>query len=138
MHEWALAEAVITTALKVSSEKGLEKVSRITVKIGKLQQVELDLFRFALKEIKKMKGPMLENTKVEIEIEEAVLKCRACGKQWLFRESLEKLKPNDAEAIHFIPEVAHVYIRCPECNSPDFEVLKGRGVWIASIEGTKG
>ncbi|MFX1486425.1 MAG: hydrogenase nickel incorporation protein HypA [Promethearchaeota archaeon] len=138
MHEWALAEAVITTALKVSREKGLEKVSRITVKIGKLQQVELDLFRFAIGEIKKTQGPTLEKADIEIEIEEAVLECRACHKKWLFKESLERLRPDDAEAIHFIPEVAHVYIRCPECNSPDFEVLKGRGVWIASIEGTRG
>ena len=138
MHEWALAEAVVSTALKVSKEKGLEKVSKITVKIGKLQQVEIDLFEFALKEIKRARGPIVENATIEIEMEKAVLRCRACQQQWLFKESLEKLKPDDAEAIHFIPEVAHVYIRCPKCNSPDFEVLKGRGVWIASIEGTKG
>ncbi|MFX1352160.1 MAG: hydrogenase nickel incorporation protein HypA [Promethearchaeota archaeon] len=138
MHEWALAEAVVSTALRVLKEKGLEKVSKITVKIGRLQQVEIDLFEFALKEIKRTHGPIIENATIEIETENAVLRCRACQQQWLFEESLEKLKTEDAEAIHFIPEVAHVYIRCPKCNSPDFEVLKGRGVWIASIEGTKG
>jgi len=42
-----------------------------------------------------------------------------------------------SEAIHFVPEMAHVYIKCPSCDSPDFEVLEGRGVILASISGVK-
>ena len=55
--------------------------------------------------------------------------------EWLFGEAIKGLSEEQSEAIHFIPEVAHVYIRCPECESPDFEFVKGRGVWIESIEG---
>jgi hydrogenase nickel incorporation protein HypA/HybF len=44
---------------------------------------------------------------------------------------------NVQENIHFIPEVAHVYVKCPRCESPDFEVLKGRGVWINKVMGVK-
>jgi hydrogenase nickel incorporation protein HypA/HybF len=40
-----------------------------------------------------------------------------------------------AEAIHFIPEIAHTYMRCPRCHSPDFEVIAGRGVWVAALQG---
>jgi hydrogenase nickel incorporation protein HypA/HybF len=42
-----------------------------------------------------------------------------------------------SEAIHFVPEMAHVYIKCPSCGSPDFEVVEGRGVWLQSIKGVK-
>ena len=39
------------------------------------------------------------------------------------------------EAIHFIPELAHAFLECPSCQSPDFELLQGRGVSIGAIEG---
>jgi hydrogenase nickel incorporation protein HypA/HybF len=42
-----------------------------------------------------------------------------------------------AEAIHFVPEVAHTYIKCPSCGSPDFEIVEGRGVWLENIKGVK-
>ncbi len=41
------------------------------------------------------------------------------------------------ESIHFIPEVAHTYIKCPKCGSPDFEIIKGRGIWLEKIKGVK-
>jgi len=37
MHEWALADAVVTTALKVAENEGLKEISEIIVKIGELQ-----------------------------------------------------------------------------------------------------
>jgi Zn finger protein HypA/HybF involved in hydrogenase expression len=33
--------------------------------------------------------------------------------------------------------MAHVYVKCPSCESPDFEVLEGRGVILASITGVR-
>ncbi len=39
------------------------------------------------------------------------------------------------ESIHFIPELAHAFMACPGCDSPDFEVIQGRGVWIEAVEG---
>jgi Zn finger protein HypA/HybF involved in hydrogenase expression len=33
--------------------------------------------------------------------------------------------------------MAHVYIKCPACGSPDFEVTQGRGVWLATMRGRK-
>ena len=76
-------------------------------------------------------------TRIRIETEKAVLKCRVCGYQWNFSDSTKRLNEDKAELIHFIPEVAHVYLRCPKCKSPDFEITKGRGVWISSIKGLR-
>ena len=49
-----------------------------------------------------------------------------------------ELRDDDAaEAIHFVPELAHAFMRCPDCGSPDFEVAAGRGVAISGIEGER-
>ncbi|MEM2105467.1 MAG: hydrogenase nickel incorporation protein HypA [Candidatus Bathyarchaeia archaeon] len=132
MHEWALAESVISTVSQIAKKEGLKEVSEVEIVVGELQQVELDIFEFALSQLKK---PKFENTKFNIKIAKTQLKCRVCGHKWNFEK--ENLSQDDAEAIHFLPEVAHTYIRCPECGSPDFEVLQGRGIWLESIKGVK-
>jgi len=135
MHEWALAEAVISTALKVSKKENFKGITKIKIKMGELQQIDIEIFEFALKEIIQPQRPMLRKAKIELETERAILKCKVCGHKWAFGDAIKKLNEEESESIHFVPEIAHVYIRCPKCKSPDFEVVKGRGVWIDSIEG---
>ena len=137
MHEWALAESVLTAAVETAEKEKLKKIIEIKISIGELQQIEQDLFEFALNEIIKQQDKMLKNVKIIIETEESVLKCKNCGHTWKFKDMQKKLKENEAEAIHFIPEVAFVHTRCPRCNSPDFEITIGRGVSITSIKGEK-
>jgi len=132
MHEWALAEAVITAASKVAEKEGLKEVTEVRIKIGEMQQIEGDIFDFALSQLKPAK---FQKAKFAIETEEGELKCRGCGYEWPF--SKNKLNPDSAEAIHFVPEVAHSYIKCPKCGSPDFEIIRGRGVWLETIKGMK-
>lgn len=137
MHEWALAEAVIETALEESRKGGLEEISEITVQIGELQQIELEVFHFALDEIAKVhdEDSLLTNAKVRLETERAIFKCRVCGTEWDYRDS--GVNEDEGEAIHFAPAVAHVYVRCPSCKSPDFEVIQGRGVLLKAIKGKR-
>jgi len=132
MHEWALAEAVITTASQIAEKEELREITEVKVKVGELQQIELDIFEFALSQLK---TAIFKNAQFKIESEKAELKCRVCSNQWIF--SKEKFDENTAEAIHFVPEIAHTYMKCPKCGSPDFEILRGRGVWLESIKGAK-
>lgn len=132
MHEWALAEGVVSTAVKIAREEGLSEITEIVVKIGELQQVEHDVLNFALEQLRK---PMMKDARFVLETISARLRCRVCGEEWRF--SPEELSEEVSEAIHFVPEVAHVYIKCPGCGSPDFEVVEGRGVILASIKGVK-
>jgi len=132
LHEWALAESVANTVLKYKEEKNLLKVNKVLVKIGKLQQIELDIFDSALKNVSDVKNISCEFV---IEEENVSFKCRICGREWDFEEGVKKLKEDESEYVHFIPDVIRVYSKCPKCGSPDFEVLKGRGVWIEYIEG---
>ena len=134
MHEWALAEAVIATAIEESRKEGVKEITEIKLKIGELQQIELEIFQFALDEIAKAHDELLTNVKIEMETEPAIFRCRVCGTEWDYRDT--GAKEVEGEAIHFAPEVAHAYVRCPSCKSPDFEVIQGRGVLIKSIKGT--
>ncbi len=132
MHEWALAEAVVTAASEIAEEQHLKEITEVRIKIGQLQQINDEIFKFALEQVKTAE---FKNTKFRIESVEATLKCRSCSKKWLFDK--EKLDEDTAEAIHFVPEMVHTYIKCPKCGSPDFEILEGRGVWLDSIKGAK-
>jgi len=136
MHEWALAEAVIEAAVEESRKGGLAAVTEILVKVGELQQLELELFRSALDELAKehSEDTVLQHARIVLEPEPALFKCRVCGHKWVFKAA--NLQADEGEAVHFAPEVAHAYLRCPECKSPDFEVLQGRGVTIQRIKGT--
>ncbi len=135
MHEWALAEAVVSTAIKAAEKEKLVEITKIKIRMGELQQIDTQMFESVLKEVIQPQKPILKNAHIEMEREKAVLRCRACGIKWDFEEVMNKLTEKESESIHFIPEVSHCYIRCPGCKSPDFEVVEGRGVWIDSIEG---
>ncbi len=130
MHEWALAESVVKTILKMVEEKGIEKIIEVKIKIGEIQQVDHEIFITVLTQLKPVE---LKDTEFTIEVAETELKCRVCGFKWFFQK--EELGWDMLEAIHFLPEVSHAYVKCPRCGSPDFEIIGGRGVWIESIKG---
>ena len=132
MHEWALAEAIITSTRQVAEKEDLKEVTEVTVRLGELQQVEPGILRFALSQ---MKSGIFKNAKFRILKAKTTLKCRVCGFTWAF--SIKKLDKATSEAIHFVPEVAHTFIKCPKCGSFDFEILEGRGVWLENIKGAK-
>jgi hydrogenase nickel incorporation protein HypA/HybF len=132
MHEWALAEAVITAASKIAAKEELKKIKEIIVKIGELQQVDEDILNFAFNQVKK---GLFSNTKFHIVKAKSKLECRVCAFKWDFKT--QNLDENTVESIHFVTEVAHAYIKCPKCRSPDFEIIEGRGIWLEEIRGIK-
>jgi hydrogenase nickel incorporation protein HypA/HybF len=133
MHEWALAEAILASARQITEQEHLTAVSEVTIRVGELQQVEPPILRFALKQLSE--GTIFNAAKFHILKAKSQLKCRVCGTTWQY--SSKKLDKATAEAIHFVPEVAHTYIKCPKCGSPDFEIASGRGVWLQDIKGAK-
>ncbi|HID26105.1 MAG TPA: hydrogenase nickel incorporation protein HypA [Thermoplasmata archaeon] len=137
MHEWALADAVIQTVIDVAQRKGLKKITLIKMSLGELQDVEQEFFNSALTELMKTHGTLFAETKMDIRVTEALFKCRACGHKWKLKDTSKTLDEEVKESIHFIPELAHSFIRCPVCKSPDFDIVEGRGVTIKSISGEK-
>lgn len=135
MHEWAIAEAVVVTAAKAADREGLTKVTEIVVSLGDLQQIDREVFEFALTSMMTPYKELMMDTRLSFIREPARLKCRACGHEWEWNNV--RLDKNAEEAIHFVPEMAHTYLRCPKCKSPDFEIIQGRGVWVDSVIGEK-
>ncbi len=132
MHEWALAEAVLKAADEIATQQHLIEVTEINIKIGELQDIEREIFLFALRQLKTEK---FKRTKFRITRATATFKCRNCGNTW--RLEKQSLDATTKEAIHFIPEAAHSFIKCPKCGSPDFEIAKGRGIWLQNIKGIR-
>jgi hydrogenase nickel incorporation protein HypA/HybF len=132
MHEWALAEAILTSATEIAEKEQLKEIIEVSIRVGELQQIAPSILRFALTQ---MKTPLFQKTKFHILKAQTTLKCRVCGASWQF--DMKQLDNTTAEAIHFVPEVAHTYIKCPNCGSPDFEITDGRGVWLESVKGAK-
>ncbi|RLF06739.1 MAG: hydrogenase nickel insertion protein HypA [Thermoprotei archaeon] len=128
MHEWALAEAIVKCVRDAIGDRG--GVKEVCVVVGELQNIDLDVLEWALSELSK--GTRLERATFKFELEKVEFACRSCGKRWSLSDV--SLGDEEREAIHFIPELAHSFIKCPACGSPDFEVVRGRGVWIKYIK----
>ena len=130
MHEWALAESIILTVVDKAVNEGKRVIEEIDIVIGELQAIDLEIFKYALNELKNMvkeeKG--IEIRDYRITIEEAKFRCNRCGYVWRLKEA--KLDEEAKESIHFIPEAVHAYMQCPRCGSRDFEIISGRGVYI--------
>ena len=137
MHEWALAESILTAAVEAADKEGMKKIQEINIEIGELQQIAMEAFNLALDEIIKQQDKKLKGVKIKIKTQKSTLLCNNCGHEWEFRDLKKKINEDEGEAIHFIPEVAFVHSRCPKCKSPDFNISKGRGVSISSIKGEK-
>ena len=79
MHEWALAEAVLDSVREHSAGR---RVSRVVLRFGELQQIDREIFDFALREL----GGELGSARFEIESEPARFACNACGAAWSLDE----------------------------------------------------
>ena len=134
MHEWALADAVISTVQRLYEENGRKQILSVKVLVGELQHIEMEVFSLGLQNL--LSGRPFGSDVFHFEAEKASFRCNACGSDWLL-EQHPGLGEEELEAIHFLPEVAFVHTRCPKCKSPDFEITKGRGVTITSIKGEK-
>ncbi len=137
MHEWALAESVLSAAVDAAKAQHLKTITDITVEVGELQQIEKEIFLFALTQLSTSLSPLLKKVKFHFKTQQSTLKCTVCGNEWTYQDMKRGLDEKEAEAIHFIPEVVFVHARCPKCKSPDFEIVKGRGVTLRTIKGRR-
>ncbi len=108
------------------------KIERVELLFGELQNVDEAVFREGLSEFISGELRVADDAFV-IRTEEARFRCNGCSAEWPL-SSVEGLTEDELEAIHFLPESAHVYISCPRCGSPDYILLTGRGVTISAVE----
>ncbi len=131
MHEWALGEGIISTAIEYGKQNNAKEIVKIVVVLGELQDIEQEILEFAMQQLKK--DTIAENAEIVFEEEKAKFRCRNCGYEWNMKETERELTDDIREDIHFVPEVVHSFLSCPNCGSRDFEVVKGRGVYIKEM-----
>ena len=136
MHEWAIAQGVVTAISKIADERG-KTVYRVKIVVGELSGYELDVLNTALKSLS-MDTPLSEAL-FEIVVEPTRFKCNFCGFKWGMDEAKKQLAEifgaEDAETpMHYVPELAVAFLKCPKCGAPDFTIISGRGVRVAEVE----
>ena len=136
MHELALADSVLKAALSAADDAGMDRIDRIVVKIGELQQIERELFEFSLTTVLPAMDARLAGVKFDLSEELVRFECRSCGTDYGKDEAGIESDGDQGEAIHFIPELSHAFARCPSCGSPDFEIRAGRGITLERIVGS--
>ena len=112
MHELGVVFHCIKQINEIAKENKVKKINSVTMQIGEVSTVIPHLFEdcwnWAIK-----KEPVLENSKLIIEVIDAVTHCEACNKDY--------------------PTVAHGKI-CPHCGSPNTFLLQGNEILIKQIE----
>jgi len=135
VHELALAEAVVAAALETARRENIARLTRIVVGIGELQSIERETFEYALGQVLPAAEPRIAGAAFCLETEPARMRCRPCGHDFGLDATAGPASHDESEAIHFVPELAHAFLRCPRCGSPDFELTQGRGVTLRRLEG---
>lgn len=131
MHEWALAESVVASIRKEMQRHEGASLHAVNLVFGELQNIDREIFQLGMEEL--LSEIEAGNEILHIETEPARFRCNACGAEWGLQASGE-LSEEQGEAIHFLPEAAHAFLRCPKCGSRDYQVIAGRGVELTSIE----
>jgi len=102
----------------------------VTVRLGELQAIDHEIFSFALETL--LQERPFRAASYKLETEPARFRCTSCDREWSLSDS-PGLGEDTREAIHFLPEAAHAFVRCPSCGGPDYRVQAGRGVRIESL-----
>ena len=109
MHELSLVKSVIDVLSGHAKENGWPRVTKVTIKIGKMRQVIPDVMKFSFSVASE--GTLLEGAELEIIELPLSFTCRKCGFVW--NEQV---------------------FSCPECGSNDAEIMHGMELDIDSVE----
>ena len=110
MHELSIVENIVSTTLQFTNEHKIEKVSFLTVQVGKLTGVEPPYLQMYYEDL--TKGNALEGSELKIEEIEPEAFCRCCG---------EVFNPEEEERI------------CLGCGMADYEILHGKELTVKEL-----
>ncbi len=105
MHESVRAREIEDTILEKAKKNKVKKISKVIVKIGRGDGESYEDIRHIIEDHMELKN-------FKIIEEDIVLKCTSCGDTYADIDTL----------------------RCPECNSASFDIKKGMGFEVVSVE----
>lgn len=113
MHELALADRMVQTAVKIAHERRLTHVGVLHLRLGQRAGVTCEALRYACRIVSD--GTLLAETRLEIEEVPVVTRCPNCCTQ---------VKLPDP-----------YLLICPICGSPTTEIIQGKELEIVSVSG---
>ncbi len=123
MHEFSISSEIVRTVLDTAEKNKGKKVLSIELEIGELTHLNGDQVGFLIKEL--FKGSLAEGAEVKIKTIKARIHCKACGYKGGIRSDQED-------------SFRHLALQtCPQCNSFQFKVEKGRECILRRIQAMK-
>lgn len=116
MHELAVVQNIVDTTTAFLGEKGIEKVEFLTLVIGDHTGVIPRYVRMYYKDV--CEGTPLADSELRIETVHTEYFCRDCGHVFF-----------PAAALH----QSLMDVSCPECGSPDLEIISGNELMIKEV-----
>lgn len=111
MHELGLMTGIMDAVLQTADNAGADKVTEIKLTVGEMTEVVEEALVFAFEALSE--GTICEGAQLDLTIVHPRSRCLECGAEY------------DHDRFH---------MRCPECDSPFTELLRGREMQIDSIE----
>ena len=120
MHEFSISSEIVKTVLDTAKKSSGKKVLSVQLEIGELTLLNGDQVGFWVKEL--FKGSAAEDAEVKIKTIQARILCKACGYKGGIRSDQED-------------SFRHLTLQtCPQCNSFQFKVEKGRECILRRIQ----
>ncbi|MBN1576047.1 MAG: hydrogenase maturation nickel metallochaperone HypA [Chitinispirillaceae bacterium] len=112
MHELSIVEGLIDIIRETAQTHGLNRVEKVTLRIGAMRQIVPDALNFAFEVLGK--GTIAEGAEVVITVVPTKARCGECGSEFTVDDCC------------FI---------CTSCGSGGVVVTEGKELYIDSIEG---
>ena len=112
MHELSIISSIFDLLEEVAEEHHLITITKVKLKIGKLQQIVPDMLSFAFETI--AKGTRAEGACLEVREIPISMRCETCSTEFVVEEQ--------------------VYI-CPNCSGTRLTPLQGMEILLESVEG---
>jgi hydrogenase nickel incorporation protein HypA/HybF len=123
MHEFSISSEIVKTVLDTTKKSSGKKVLSVQLEIGELTLLNGDQVGFWVKEL--FKGSAAEDAEVKIKTIKARILCKACGYKGGIRSDQED-------------SFRHLTLQtCPQCNSFQFKIEKGRECILRKIQVSK-
>ena len=123
MHEFSIANEIVKNVLEVAEKNRGKRVLSIQLEIGELTLLNGEQVAFCVHEL--FKGSVAESAEVKIKTIKARILCKACGYKGGIRSDQE-------DSFRYLTLQA-----CPQCNSFQFKVEKGRECILRKIQVSK-
>jgi hydrogenase nickel incorporation protein HypA/HybF len=115
VHELAIAQSVLDVVLEEGHRHGLAQVTSIRIQVGALAAVVPAALSFCFEMVSQ--NTMAAGARLDIETIPAVARCSECRETFTIED--------------------HMYV-CPRCREPAIDLVSGRELLVASLEGETG